>query len=67
MARRLRRHVFTSGADLPTPSSVIPLGTAIHSSGWITRLRPFFAPARWYGTIHPLSITYALQPRLRPD
>jgi hypothetical protein len=67
MARRLRRHAFLSGADLPTPSLSISLGTAIHSSGWVTRLRPFLAPARWYGTINPLSITYAYQPRLRPD
>ena len=33
--------------------------------GWPTSLRPLIAPLKWFGNVDPMSITYALQPRLR--
>ena len=34
-------------------------------AGWSTSLRPLIAPLKWFGTVDPMSITYAFRPRLR--
>jgi hypothetical protein len=58
---------FRSGADLPTPSTLIRLAPGCPTPGCTPSMRPHVTPTRWYRNVNLLSIIYALRPRLRLD
>ena len=66
-ASRARFCVSARPAVFPTSLFAYPLPPTLPFVGWLTSLRPLFAPIEWFRNVDRMSITYAFRPRLRPD
>jgi hypothetical protein len=66
-ASRARFRVSARLVDFPPSLIAYTLTPTQPIVGWLTSLRPLFAPLERFRNVDRMSITYALRPRLRPD